>query len=328
MDQILQGLQHVVCFMDDILVSAPSSEEHLIVLDKVLSRLQQHGVKVKKSKCEFLCKSVEYLGFKIDEKGLHPSESKVEAIVKAPAPTNISELRSFLGLLNYYGKFVPNLSTLLHPLHSLLQTNVKWQWSPQCAQAFDTCKQQLLSSKWLTHYDPKKILRLACDASPYGVGAVISHVLPTGEEHPIAFASRTLTASEKNYAQIEKEALSIVFGVKKFNKYLYGRKFHLLTDHKPLLAILGPKSAIPTLAALRMQRWALTLLAYDYDIEYRRSSDHANVDALSRLPCDSTSTGGEEETVFQVSHLEELPVCAKDIATETRRNICFQKCWT
>ncbi|KAG1941992.1 retrotransposable element [Pimephales promelas] len=271
MDQILQGLQNVVCFMDDILVSAPSPEEHLEVLDKVLSRLQQHGIRVKKSKCEFLCKSVEYLGFKIDEKGLHPTESKVEAIVKAPAPTNVSELRSFLGLLNYYGKFVANLSTLL-------------QWSLQCAQAFNACKQHLLSSKWLAHYDPKKPLRLACDASPYGVGAVISHVLPSGEEHPIAFASRTLTASEKNYAQIEKEALSIVFGVKKFHKYLYGRKFHLLTDHKPLLAILGPKSAIPTLAALRMQRWALTLLAYDYEIEYRRSSDHANADALSRLP--------------------------------------------
>ncbi|KAL0151789.1 hypothetical protein M9458_052940 [Cirrhinus mrigala] len=310
MDQILQGLQNVVCFMDDILVSAPSSEEHLIVLEKVLSRLKQHGVKVKKSKCEFLCNSVEYLGFRIDEKGLHPTEDKVEAIVKPPAPTNVSELRSFLGLLNYYGKFVPNLSTLLHPLHRLLQANVKWQWSPQCAQAFDACKQQLLSSKWLAHYDPKKPLRLACDASPCGVGAVISHVLPTGEEHPIAFASRTLTA---------------IFGVKKFHKYLYGRKFHLLTDHKPLLAILGPKSAIPTLAALRMQRWALTSLAYDYDIEYRRSSDHANADALSRLPCDSTSTGGEEETVFQVSHLDELPVCAKDIATETRRNPLFSK---
>lgn len=292
MDQILQGLQHVVCFMDDILVSAPSSEEHLVVLDKVLSQLQQYGIRVKKSKCEFLCNSVEYLGFKIDEKGVHPTESKVDAIVKAPAPTNISELRSFLGLLNYYGKFVANLSTLLHPLHQLLQANVNWQWSSQCAHAFNACKQQLLSSKWLAHYDPKKPLRLACDASPYGVGAVISHVLPSGEEHPIAFASRTLTASEKNYAQIEKEALSIVFAVKKFHKYLYGRKFHLLTDHKPLLAILGPKSAIPTLAALRMQRWALTLLAYDYEIEYRRSADHANVDALSRLPCETPSTGG------------------------------------
>ncbi len=326
MDQILQGLPHVVCFMDDILVSAPTVEEHLMLLDKVLSWLQQYGVRLKESKCEFLCSSVEYLGFRIDGKGVHPMESKVDAIVKAPAPVNVTELRSFLGLLNYYGKFLPHLSTLLHPLHRLLQANEKWQWSAQCDQAFNVCKQQLLQSKWLAHYDPKKPLRLACDASTYGVGAVISHLLPSGEENPIAFAWITLTASEKNYVQIEKEALSIVFGVKKFHKYLYGRKFQLLTDHKPLLAILGPKSAIPTLAALRMQRWALILKAYDYEIEYRRSSDHANADALSRLPCEQTSTGGtEEEMVFQISFLDELPISAKDIATETRKNPVLSK---
>ncbi|KAI7789894.1 hypothetical protein IRJ41_014004, partial [Triplophysa rosa] len=171
MDQMLQGLPHVVCFMDDILVSAPTVDEHLIVLDKVLSRLQQYGVRVKKAKCEFLCSSVEYLGFKIDEKGVHPMESKVDAIVKAPAPENVTELRSFLGLLNYYGKFVPHLSTLLHPLHRLLQANEKWQWSVHCEQAFNACKQRLLQSKWLAHYDPKTPLRLACDASPYGIGA-------------------------------------------------------------------------------------------------------------------------------------------------------------
>uniref|UniRef100_A0AAZ3NPL7 ribonuclease H n=1 Tax=Oncorhynchus tshawytscha TaxID=74940 RepID=A0AAZ3NPL7_ONCTS len=269
MDQILDGIDHVVCFMDDILVSAPTIGEHLVVLDKVMSRLEKYGVRMKRSKCEFLQDSVEYLGYTIDAQGLHPTNSKVEAIVNAPAPTNISELRSFLGLLNYYGKFVANLSTLLHPLHQLLQADTKWNWSPQCEEAFKTCKQHLLKSKWLAHYNTEMKLRLGCDASPYGVGAVISHVLPSGEEHPIAFASRTLSPSEKNYAQIEKEALRIIFGVKKFHKYLYGRKFQLLTDHKPLLAILGPKSAIPTLAALRMQRWALILLAYDYEIEYR-----------------------------------------------------------
>ncbi|XP_071201633.1 uncharacterized protein K02A2.6 [Salvelinus alpinus] len=228
-------------------------------------------------------------------------------------------------LLNYYGKFVANLSTLLHPLHQLLQADTKWNWSPQCEEAFKTCKQRLLKSKWLAHYNTEMKLRLACDASPYGVGAVISHVLSSGEEHPIAFASRTLSPSEKNYAQIEKEALSIIFGVKKFHKYLYGRKFQLLTDHKPLLAILGPKSAIPTLAALRMQRWALILLAYDYEIEYRRSSDHANADALSRLPCNSDSDSEDDRAVFQISLIDELPISASDIAEETRKDPVLSK---
>lgn len=176
-------------------------------------------------------------------------------------------LRSFLGLLNYNGKILANLSTLLHPLHQLIQAETQWRWSPHCEDAIQGCKQRLLNSKCLAHYDPEKPLRLACDASSYGVGAVISHVLPSSEEQPIAFASRTLSSSEKNYAQIEKEALSIIFSVKKFHKYLYCRKFVLLTDHKPFLTILGPKCAVPTLSALHMQRRALILLAYDYDIQ-------------------------------------------------------------
>lgn len=177
----------------------------------------------------------------------------------------------------------------------------------------------------LAHYDPEMKLRLACDASPYGVGVVISHVLPSGEEQPITFASRTLTPSEQNYAQIEKEALSIVYGVKKFHKYLYGREFQLLTDHKPLLAILGPKCGVPTLAALRMQRWALILLAYDYTIEYRRSGDHANADSLLSLPCKGDSDAEDAAAAFQISLIEQLPLCASDIAGETRHDPLLSK---
>lgn len=168
MDQILHGMENVVCFMDDILVSAPIKEKHLAILDEVMERLEKQGIKIKQSKCAFLQDSVEYLGYRIDAQGLHPTADKVEAIVNAPAPQNVTELRSFLGLLNYYGKFVANLSTLLHPLHQLLQADTPWKWSQQCEDAFKACKQHLLNSKCLAHYDPEKPLRLACDASPYG----------------------------------------------------------------------------------------------------------------------------------------------------------------
>ena len=139
----------------------------------------------------------------------------------------------------------------------------------------------ITKSKLLVFYDMKKPLRLACDSSAYGVGAVVSHVMEDGTERPIAFASRTLSTSERNYAQVEKEALSLIFGVKKFHKYLYGRKFTLVTDHKPLVAIFGPKNGIPTLAAARMQRWALILSGYQYQIQYRPSPEHGNCDSLS-----------------------------------------------
>ncbi|XP_030286082.1 uncharacterized protein K02A2.6-like [Sparus aurata] len=320
MDQILQGIEHVTCFLDDILITAGSREEHLCKLEEVLSRLEKYNVKVKKSKCKFMTDTVEYLGHIVDSEGLHPTEEKVKAIVNAPSPTNITELRSFLGLLNYYGRFMQNLSMQLRPLHELLKRECVWEWTSECEAAFKSAKQQLLQSTLVVHYDTRKPLKLACDASPYGVGAVISHVMENGEEKPIAFASRTLSEAESKYAQIEKEALSIIFGVKKFHKYLYGRKFTLITDHKPPLAILGPKSAIPTLAALRMQRWALILMAYNYVIEYRQSAEHANADALSRLPSKDRDSTAEEGKMFYFSIMEDLPVKASDIAQGTSKD--------
>ena len=234
MDTILQGIPHVICYIDDILVTGSNTAEHLQNLTTVFKRLENHGIRMKKSKCEFLQVSVYYLGHKIDAEGLHAIPSKVDAIVDAPEPQNLQELRSFLGLLNYYGKFIPNLSSLIHPLNSLLQQDRR---STECSRAFKEAKMALVSSKVLVHYDPSLPVTLAGDASAYGIGAVISHTMPDGSERPIAFASRTLSTSEKNYAQIEKEALSLIFGVKKFHRYLYGRKFTLVTDRKPLLAI-------------------------------------------------------------------------------------------
>jgi hypothetical protein len=261
MDMVLQGIPYMSCYLDDIIVTGANDEEHLENLKEVFKRLESQGLRLKKSKCKFLQSSVEYLGHRIDSLGLHATSEKLEAIQGAPEPENIQQLRSFLGLLNYYGKFISNLASLLHPLNELLRRDTPWVWEECCAQAFSEAKQALTSSSVLMHYDPTLPISLAGDASAYGIGAVISHTLPDGSERPIAFASRTLTASERNYAQLEKEALSLVYGVKKFHQYLYGRRFTLITDHKPLLTILGPKTGIPSLAAARLQRWTVLLSA-------------------------------------------------------------------
>ena len=159
-------------------------------------------------------------------------------------------------------------------------------------------------------HDEKRKLIVARDASPYGIGAVILHVMDDGQERPITFASRTLTKSERNYSQIEKEALAIVYGVRKFHKYLYESRFYLLADHKPLVTILGLKTAVPILAATRMQRRAVILQAYNYQVEYRPSREHGNADASSRLQCNSPPLKEEAEIFF--SGLEDLPVDAAE----------------
>ena len=324
MDTILQGIPRVLCYIDDLLITGSTEKEHLQNLDEVLRRLQHNGITVKPSKCHFLKDSVEYLGHKIDADGLHTTTKKVAAIQQAPKPVNQQQLRSFLGLLQYYGKFIPNLSTMINPLNALLLKNQPWKWTNDCEQAFKEAKLALSSASVLVHYDPKLPLRLAADASAYGVGAVISHTYPDGEERPIAYASRTLTSSEKNYSQLEKEALSLIFGVKKFHQFLYGRRFTLFTDHKPLTTILGPKQGVPPIAAARLQRWALFLSAYNYRIEFKSTTAHANADCLSRLPLPTSSESPSASAtvskadVFVVRQIEALPVTAVELRAATR----------
>ena len=177
--------------------------------------------------------------------------------------------------------FIPKLLTLAHPLYELLG-NKPWKWTSICDQAFGDIKYALTSENTLTHYDPGLPVELSVDASPYGLGAVIMHVYPNGTRRPIAYASRTLNEHEKRYGQIDKEALAIMFGLKRFHVYLYGRHFTILTDHKPLERIFGPKTAIPSLAVMRLQRWAIILAAFNYSIKFVPSKQNAVADALSR----------------------------------------------
>lgn len=318
MDRILQGLP-VACYLDDILIAAPTVKEHDALLLKVFQRLQESGVHLREEKCQFSQEQVEYLGYLIDATGIHPTTEKVRAIKEAPKPCNITQLRAFAGLINYYGKFLPQIATHMAPLYKLMEKDHKWEWTDECNRAFLKCKDMLTCDAVLVHYDSKKPIKVACDASSYGLGAVLSHVCDDGE-HPIAFVSRTLTKAERNYSQIEKEALGLVFGIKKFHKYLFGRSFTLLTDHKPLLSILSTKANVPPITAARMQRWAIFLSAYDYNIEFRGTTKHANADSLSRLPLAEDDDADTIAAIFTVSLIDGLPITASDIATATAKD--------
>ena len=263
-----------------------------------------------------------YLGHRIDKEGLHPTEAKIAAILKAPAPKNLTELRAFLGLLNYYGKFLPNLSTMLAPLHKLLKSNTKWFWKAEQAQAFQEAKNLIQSPRVLVHYDSSRPLVLSCDTSPYGVGAILSHIMDDNTEGPVAFVSRTLSKAETNYVHLEKEALSIIFGIHMFHNYLYGRKFIIHSDHKPLMYIFNASKAIPTMASPRVICWSLTLSAYSYEIHYRPGKQQANTDALSRLPLlDSPSNvPAPAESVLLLNELSRSPTSAAYIRSWTAKD--------
>ena len=244
-DQIIPKRHGIAAYLDDIIITGKDDLEHVQNLRAVFQVLQDHGFKVKEEKCQLFQDSVSYLGHVIDRNGVHMDPHKLDAIVHMPPPQNVTQVRAFMGMVNHYGKFIPNLATIAEPMYSLTRDHTTWNWSKACEKSFSLVKEALTSASFLAHYDVNLPLGLACDASSYGVAAVLFHIFPDGSEHPVGFASKTLNAAEKNYAQIDREALSIVYGIKKFHQYLYGRKFTLYTDHKPLLSIFGPYNKLP-----------------------------------------------------------------------------------
>ncbi|XP_026320398.1 uncharacterized protein K02A2.6-like [Hyposmocoma kahamanoa] len=327
MDQILSGIPNTCCYIDDILIKGNNMKDCLDTVRKVLERLDKYNVKVKEGKCTWFSESVEYLGHVICKEGRKPSKSLVEAIVKCKKPENVKELRSYLGMLNFYNNYIGNLSTLTKPLRELIEKNVKWNWSDLHQQSFELSKQKLLNSDILVHYDPSLPLVLFTDASPVGLGAVLCHAIKKGNnklmEKPIAFASCSLTKVQQNYSQLDREALGIIYAVTKFHKYLWGRQFTLITDNAPIRHIFHPSKNVPTLATHRLQHWALILSSYNYDIQHRKSDLLCHADALSRLPINKIVI--DNSSHINESVLLELPMSHVDIACETAKDCVLSK---
>ncbi|XP_055623231.1 uncharacterized protein K02A2.6-like [Toxorhynchites rutilus septentrionalis] len=302
-DTMLAGLKGTSGYLDDVIVGEETEEEHDLNLRGVLKRIQDFGFTIRVDKYLFRKQQIRYLGHIVDSRGLRPDPAKIEAITKLPPPADVSGVRSFLGAINYYGKFVPNMRMLRYPLDNLLKVETKFSWSPECQKAFDRFKQIHSSDLLLTHYDPKREIIVSADASSVGLGATISHRFPDGTIKVVQHASRALTKAEQAYSQPDREGLAIIFAVTKFHKMLFGRHFRLQTDHRPLLRIFGSKKGIPVYTANRLQRFALNLLLYDFEIEYVSTEKFGNADLLSRLIDQHIKP--EEDYVIASLNLEE-----------------------
>lgn len=243
----------------------------------MLKKLQDAGFHLKLEKCQFAVHSLEFVGYHVSKEGIKPSESNVKCLLEAPTPTNVAELQSYLGYINYYDRFFPNKATMFSSLYELLCEGTTWRWTDREENYVKYIKKVMSSRPVLMHYDSILPIVLSCDASPYGVGVVLSCICENNQECPTACASQTLTGSEKNYAQINKEALSVIFGVQKFRMHLAGRFFKIITDHKPLVGIFRPGKTISDATSPRMLLWTLMLSNYDYDIIHHPGKLHGNV---------------------------------------------------
>lgn len=318
MYEILKGLDKTLVYFDDILVGGSDVRECEVNLKNVLDRLLQFNVKVNFEKCKFFEEEIDYLGYTINSKGISPSKSKIQAVINAPTPTNKSQLKSYLGMINYYNHCIPNLSSELRLLHDLTKNDIKWKWLDKHQTIFEKSKHFLTDINVLTHYDPNKPIIISCDASPYGVGAVLSHVIE-GKEQPVMFASSTLKPAERNYSQLHKEALAIVFAIRKFHKYIYGLPFTIESDHQPLREIFSDKKNLPSVTSSRLQRWAIFLSSYNYIIRYKKGSKMCHADALSRLPL-AEEIEGEEDSINIFNILDDIPINMDDVRKELKRD--------
>jgi hypothetical protein len=330
------GCQRTCPFFDDIIVGGTDEEDHWKNLEAVMQRIVEWGFHLSAEKCHINQRSTKFLGFILDENGRHPDPEKIAAIKKMPPPKNITQLRAFMGMINFYGKFIHRLHSYSGPLYELMKKNVRYEWKDKQKHAFEELRGLLTSDMVLTHYDPSKPIIVAADASEYGIGGVIMHEFPDGSQKPIAFTSRAFNDAEKNYGQIEKEALGLITAVKKFHQYIYGRSFLLLTDHKPLTFIFKPHGGIPKTTASRLKRWARTLLDYTFTIKYVNTKEFGEADALSRLIAE-TSLENEDEMVIAAitcdkeidSELQllcsKLPVKNDDIVAETMNDDKLQR---
>ena len=229
--KVLANIPGVICYQDDILVMSSDVSSHNNILREVLSKLKEAGLKLNVKKCKLFTDQVEYLGYIFDKFGTHANPDKISAIKQAPVPTNVKQVQCFIGLCNFYSRFIPSFASHMSPLYALLQKDVEFCWKKEHQQSFDSIKELFISSNILQHFNPNFETCIETDSSSYGLGAVLLQRKSSSHSWlPVQFVSRTLNSSEKNYSQLEREGLSVIFGTSKFRNFLLGARFTIFND--------------------------------------------------------------------------------------------------
>lgn len=311
MDNIFREYLHRFCFiyMDDVVVFSKSLEEHKQHLQRIFSKVREFNLKIQLDKSEFLRKDVEFLGHVITPEGIKPNPTKIEAIEKFPLPKTTKEIKSFLGLVGYYRRFIANFANLVSPLTKCLKKGAKIIIDdPDYLAAFHSCRELLMNAPILAYPDFSKQFRLTTDASNVAVAGVLSQA-----NRPIAYYSRTLNSAEKNYSTIEKELLAILDSTKHFRPYLFGQKFVIETDHNPLVWLYKIKEPNS-----RLIRWKLKLEEFDFNIIYKKGRENYVADALSRIEINNHETDETDSIRPSIDEIPDPMEIDLDQITETR----------
>ena len=276
----LRNLEGIFCFLDDVLVFAHSETQLLQCEAALLQRLSELGFALNFEKCLFGVREIRYLGFLISSRGISPLPERVEALHRAPAPSNATELKSFLGHLTYYDRFCPNRASVAAPLYELLEKDVPFLWGASQEQAFNDTKALLCSDQVLSYYSLTLPVAVGCDSSLAGCGAVLYNI-DEGILKPVMYVSKAFTKTQQNWSVFEREFAACVFAVTRLHEFLAGRTFYLFTDHKPVVQFLLKRT--PEITTPRILRGLLILGSYSILPVYRSGSQNADADNLSRL---------------------------------------------
>lgn len=281
MDHILEQCEGVCGIADDIVVYGKDENEHDQHLITFMETAKRHGLTLNSKKCAIKQPQVSFFGNVYTAHGIHPDPKKIQDLLEMPEPACKAELQSFMGFMTFLSSYIPSFSSKTSILRDLLKKDATYMWEPHHKKAFDALKEEVTANSMLRYYDPSRPAYVHCDASLRGIGAALLQPDSKNELRPVTFASKSLTETEQRYACIERELLAIVFAVKRFHTYLYGRAFEIITDHKPLVMILDkPLTAAPA----RLQRMMIQLQGYNFQIKFLKGTDNLLADGLSRLP--------------------------------------------